>query len=40
MAEAYEAKPDVAPLPDKDFAKDVQEGIDARRDSFEPPAWD
>jgi len=22
------------------LAKDVQAGIDARRDSFEPPAWD
>ncbi len=40
LAKAYEAKVCVAPLPDEDFAKDVQAGIDSRRDSFEPPAWD
>ena len=40
LAKAYEEKFDDAPIPDHDFAKDVQAGIDARRDSFEPPAWD
>ncbi len=40
MAKAYEAKLGLAPVPDEDFAKDVQAGIDARRDAFEPPAWD
>ena len=40
MAKAYEAKLGDAPIPDEDFAKDVQAGIDSRRDSFEPPAWD
>lgn len=40
MARAYEAKLGQAPVPDEDFAKDVQAGIDARRDSFEPPPWD
>jgi len=40
MAKAYEAKLGYAPIPDEDFAKDVQTGIEARRDSFEPPAWD
>jgi antitoxin (DNA-binding transcriptional repressor) of toxin-antitoxin stability system len=40
MAKAYEAKLDYAPIPDEDFAQDVQAGIDSRRDSFEPPAWD
>ena len=40
LAKAYEANLGFAPLPDEDFAKDVQAGIDARRDSFEPPAWD
>ena len=40
MAKAYEEKLGYAPVPDADFAKDVQAGIDARRDSFEPPAWD
>ncbi|MDZ4798576.1 MAG: hypothetical protein SGI92_10475 [Bryobacteraceae bacterium] len=40
MAKAYEARLGYAPVPDEDFARDVQAGIDARRDSFEPPAWD
>lgn len=40
IAEAYEASLGHAPIPDEDFAKDVQAGIDARRDSFEPPPWD
>ena len=40
LARAYEAKLGYAPLPDEDFAKDVQAGIDERRDTFEPPAWD
>ncbi len=40
MAKAYEAKLGYAPTQDADFAKDVQAGIDSRRDSFEPPAWD
>lgn len=40
LAEAYEAKLGFAPIPDADFASDVQAGIDARRDSFQPPAWD
>jgi len=40
MAKAYEARLGCAPVPDADFATDVQAGIDARRDSFEPPAWD
>ncbi len=40
LARAYEEKPGYAPVPDDDFASDVQAGIDSRRDSFEPPAWD
>lgn len=40
LAKAYEAKLDSAPVPDDDFAKDVQAGIDARREHFEPPVWD
>lgn len=40
MAKAYEAKLGYAPTMDEDFAKDVQSGIDGRRDSFEPPQWD
>jgi antitoxin (DNA-binding transcriptional repressor) of toxin-antitoxin stability system len=40
LAKAYEAKLGYAPIPDENFAKDVQAGIDSRRDSFEPSAWD
>ena len=40
LAKAYEAKLGYAPIPDEDFATDVQAGIDGRRDSLEPPAWD
>jgi hypothetical protein len=40
LARAYEAKLSNAPIPDEDFDDDVQAGIDVRRDSFEPPAWD
>lgn len=40
MARDYEARLGYEPVPDEDFARDVQAGIDARRDSFEPPAWD
>lgn len=40
LAKAYEKTLGYAPIPDADFAKDVQAGIDSRRDSFEPPAWE
>lgn len=40
LAKAYEADLGYAPIPDEDFASDVQAGIDARRDSLEPPSWD
>lgn len=40
LAKAYEEKLGYAPIPDPDFARDVQAGIDLRRDSFEPPEWD
>ncbi len=40
LAKAYEAKLGYAPIPDEDFARDVQAGIESHRDSFEPPAWD
>ena len=38
LAKAYEEKLGYAPIPDADFAQDVQDGIDARRDPFDPPA--
>ena len=40
LARAYEEKLGYAPIPDAEFAQDVQAGIDARRDSLELPAWD
>jgi len=40
LAKAYEAKLGYAPVADDEFAGDVQAGVDARRDSFEPPSWD
>jgi antitoxin (DNA-binding transcriptional repressor) of toxin-antitoxin stability system len=40
LAKKYEARVGYAPIPDDDFAKDVQAGIDSRPDSLEPPAWD
>ncbi len=39
-AKAYEERLGYAPIPDADFASDVQTGIESRRDSFEAPAWD
>jgi hypothetical protein len=39
LAKAYEAKLGDAPIPDADFAKDVQEGIDSRRDPIRN-VWD
>jgi hypothetical protein len=40
LAKVYEEKLGYAPIPDADFAADVQAGIDSRRDSFESPMWD
>lgn len=40
LAKAYEEKLGDAPVPDADFAKDAQAGIDERREPLEPPGWD
>jgi antitoxin (DNA-binding transcriptional repressor) of toxin-antitoxin stability system len=40
LAKAYEEKLGYAPVPDADFAKDVQAAVDAHRESLNPPAWD
>jgi antitoxin (DNA-binding transcriptional repressor) of toxin-antitoxin stability system len=40
LAKAYEEKLGYAPVPDPDFAKDVQAAIDADREPLHPPAWD
>jgi antitoxin (DNA-binding transcriptional repressor) of toxin-antitoxin stability system len=40
LAKAYEAKLGYAPVPDADFAGDVQAAIDVHREPLNPPAWD
>ena len=40
LAKAHEEELGYAPVPDPDFAKDVQAAIDSRRQRFHPPAWD
>ena len=40
LAKAYEESAGEAPLPDSEFAADVQAGIEGRRDSLNPPSWD
>ena len=40
LAKAYEENLGYAPVPDPDFAKDVQAAIDAHREPLNPPAWD
>lgn len=39
LAKAYEEKLGYAPVPDAEFAKDVQEAIDAHREPLNP-VWD
>lgn len=39
IAKAYEAKLGYAPTPDADFAKDIQDGIDARTEPLRN-VWD
>jgi len=40
LAKAYEARLGYAPVPDPEFARDVQAGIDARSEPLTPPSWD
>jgi antitoxin (DNA-binding transcriptional repressor) of toxin-antitoxin stability system len=40
LAKAFEEKLGYAPVPDPDFARDVQAAIDAHLEPFHPPAWD
>lgn len=40
FAKAYEAKLGYAPIPDPDFAKDVQAAIDMHSQPLHPPSWD
>jgi antitoxin (DNA-binding transcriptional repressor) of toxin-antitoxin stability system len=40
LAKAYEDQLGFAPVPDDDFAKDVEFAIDSRSEPFQPPPWD
>jgi hypothetical protein len=40
IAKAYENNLGYAPVPDADFAADVQAAIDAHREPLNPPEWD
>lgn len=40
LAKAYEDKLGYRPIPDPDFARDVEEGIASRSQPFNPPSWD
>ena len=40
LAKAYEKKLGYAPVPDPDFARDVQAAIDAHREALHSPSWD
>jgi hypothetical protein len=40
IAEAYEENLGYAPIPDADFAADVQAAIDVHREKLNRPAWD
>ena len=40
LAKAHEQELGYSPVPDPDFAKDVQAAIDSRREPIQPPAWD
>jgi len=40
LAKAYEEKLGYAPVPDPEFAGDVQAAIDAHREPLDPPSWD
>ena len=40
LAKAHEARLGYAPVPDADFAADVQAAIDAHREPLNPPSWD
>jgi len=40
IAKAYEEELGYAPLPDADFAADVQAAVDAHREPLDPTAWD
>lgn len=40
LAKAYEDRLGYRPIPDPDFAKDVEAAIAAHREPLQPPSWD
>jgi antitoxin (DNA-binding transcriptional repressor) of toxin-antitoxin stability system len=40
LAKAYEARFGAAPVPDQDFAKDVQAAVDAHPEPLDSSGWD
>lgn len=40
IAKSYEESLGYAPIPDSDFASDVQAAVDAHVEPLNPPAWD
>jgi antitoxin (DNA-binding transcriptional repressor) of toxin-antitoxin stability system len=40
LAKAYEDKLGYRPVPDPDFAKDVEAAVAAHREPLDPPSWD
>lgn len=40
LAKAHEEKLGHAPVPDPDFAGDLQAAVDAHREPLDPPSWD
>ena len=40
LAKAYEVKLGYAPVPDADYARDVQAAVEAHREPLNPLAWD
>jgi hypothetical protein len=40
LAKQYEERLGYAPVPDSEFARDVQAAIDSHREPLDPPVWD
>ena len=40
LARAFEDRLGYRPVPDADFARDVEEAVNAHREPFDPPSWD
>ncbi|MCP5111021.1 MAG: hypothetical protein GY953_09320 [bacterium] len=40
LAKACEERLGYAPVPDPDFAKDVEAAVEAHREPLSPPSWD